>query len=285
MIATRFSRYKARLGESPIYDPGSDTLSWVDISEKKILRKDLGDGSEASVPAPDLITSIQPTGSPDELVGTLKHAYCRVDLRSGVFEVLAEVEKGLDYNRFNDGKCDSSGRYWAGTMNLDLNSPTASLYVYDLDGKVKRRAEGLAISNGLAWSQDDRRMYLIDSPPRKVFRFDYAPATGEIGNKAVCVDFEGEAGRPDGMTIDSEGMLWIAHARGGRISRWDPERGKKLDECLFPFKAVTSLTFGGKGLDRLYVTTSGELLNESDAGHVYVVDPGVRGLPPNRARI
>jgi sugar lactone lactonase YvrE len=284
MTAARFSEYQAKLGESPVYDPGSKALYWVDILAKRIVRKDMETGSESFVASPDLVTSVQLAEKPGGLACTLSHAFCSVDFGTGAFAVLAEVEKEMAGNRLNDGKCDSSGRYWAGTMNPDLRSPTASLYVLDLDGKVKRRTGGLAVSNGLAWSKDDRRMYLIDTPVLKVFRFDYDPGTGEIQNKATCVDFRGQSGRPDGMTVDSEGMLWIAHARGGRISRWDPDRGTKLEECLLPVKATTSLTFGGEGLDRLYVTTSSELLGEADAGHVYVVDPGVKGLPPSRSR-
>ena len=285
MNATRFSEYQARLGESPVYDPASDTLYWVDFPAKTVVRRELGTGAEGFVPSPDVVSSVQLTERSDELVCTLSHAFCRVGLKTGAFTVLAEVEKEMASNRLNDGKCDPSGRYWAGTMNTDLTSPTASLYVLDLDGKVKRKTGGLAISNGLAWSRDGKRMFLIDTPTKKVFRFAYDPATGEIQDKETCIDFRAESGRPDGMTIDSEGTLWIAHARGGRVSRWDPESGKKLDECLFPVKAVTSLTFGGGGLDRLFVTTSRDLLGEPDAGHVYVIEPGVKGLPPDRCRV
>ena len=282
---SRSSSYQAGLGESPVYDPDSDALFWVDIPARRIVRRDLETGSESVFDAPDVVSSIQLTRSPGVLVCTLRHSFCRADLSAGVFTVLAEVEKDVASNRFNDGKCDPSGRYWAGTMNLDLASPTASLYVLDIDGSVKRRATGLAVSNGLAWSRDGKRMYHIDTPLLKVFSYDYDPGTGEIGGREVCVDFKGEAGRPDGMTVDSEGMLWIAHARGGRVSRWDPDEGEKLGERLFPFKATTSLTFGGRRLDRLYVTTSSELLGEPEAGHVYSFDPGVVGLPPARSAV
>ena len=282
---SRCSQYQARLGESPVYDPTCDTLYWVDIPAKRIVRRDLGTGRESYVEAPDLVTSVQLTGRQGEVVCTLRHSFCRADLTKGRFDVLAEVEKDVASNRFNDGKCDPSGRYWAGTMNIDLVSPTASLYVLDLDGEVRTRVSGLAVSNGLAWSRDACKMYFIDTPTLNVFSFDYDEETGEIRDRAVCVDFREEAGRPDGMTIDSEGMLWIAHARGGRVSRWDPAKGKKLDERALPFKATTSLAFGGRGLDRLYVTTSSELLKEADAGHLYSLDPGVRGLPPDRVKI
>ncbi len=284
-LPVKSSSYQAKLGECPVYDQRTNTLYWVDISARRILRKDLETNEESFVASPDLITSIQLAEKPDELVGTLRHEFCRINLETKEFALIGEAERDSNHNRFNDGKCDSLGRYWAGTMNLDLVSPTGSLYVLDLNKTITRKAEGLAISNGLAWSKDDKKMYLIDTPVKKVFQFDFDTNTGELENKEVCIDFKDETGRPDGMTIDSEGMLWVAHARGGHVSKWNPLDGRKISEFVFPVRAVTSLTFGGKRLDSLYVTTASELMNERDAGYVYMLRPGAKGSAQSFCRV
>jgi sugar lactone lactonase YvrE len=282
----RFSNYQAGIGESPVYDQRNHTLYWVDINGKRILYKSLVTQKDQMVDCPDVISSIQLTGRPGRLIGTLRHEFSEVNLETRKFTRLGEqVEGNVPNNRFNDGKCDYSGRYWAGTMNLDLSSPTAALYLLGLDKSVKKVLDGLSISNGIAWSLDNSKMYLIDTPLLKVFQFDFDSATGEIRNRKACVDFASEKGRPDGMTIDSQGMLWIAHARGGRVSSWDPEKGKKLLEFEFPVKATTSLTFGGQDYRTLFVTTARDLLNESDAGYTYTFQPGAKGLAPNICRL
>lgn len=274
----KLSNNRAVFGEGPLYDHRTNVLHWIDIEGKKIFSKQLKNEKEESVESPDLISSIQLTEKTDELVGTIRHGFYRINLSKGNFELIAEVERDVPTNRFNDGKCDSLGRCWAGTMNLDLVSPTGSLYCLNLDKTVKQKAQGLAISNGLAWSLEEKAMFLIDTPVKKIYRFDFELSSGEISNRNVCIDFQNEEGRPDGMTIDSEGMLWIAHARGGRVSRWDASNARKLSEFTLPVKAVTSLTFGNKDLDTLYVTTAYAPFKEEEAGFVYAFEPGVKGV-------
>jgi sugar lactone lactonase YvrE len=290
-LISKFSKYRARLGESPVYDHRTNTLLWVDASGKKILKRNLDEESELSTDSPDLVSSIQPTERTGELVCTIMHQIGRIDLETGKFAVLGEVEKNLARNRFNDGKCDVLGRYWAGTMNLDSvypnpGIPTASLYVLDLDTSIRKTVGGLSVSNGLAWSKDNDTMYLVDTPIKKVFRFDFDLEKGEISNQRVCIDFTDEQGRPDGMTIDTEGMLWIVHVRAGSISRWDPQNGRKVSEFSLPTKGITSVIFGGRKLDKLYVTSGSDLAPDDAAGYVYVLeDTGARGAPSNICKV
>ena len=279
------------MGESPIYDHRTNTLLWIDATGKKILRRNLDEESELSTDCPDLISSIQLTERTGALVGTMMHRFCRINLETGKFEALGEVEKDLECNRFNDGKCDLSGRYWAGTMNIDSvypnpGVPTASLYVLDLDKRIRKTLGGLSISNGLAWSKDNRAMYLVDTPVKKVFQFDFDLKAGEIRNQRVCIDFKDEEGRPDGLTIDTEGMLWIAHARAAKLSRWDPKNGRKVSEFLLPTKGTTSVIFGGKKLDTLYVTSASDLASDDAAGYVYVLEEiGATGFDSNICKV
>jgi sugar lactone lactonase YvrE len=290
-LISKFSKYRARVGESPIYDHRTNTLLWVDATGKKILRRNLDEELELTTDCPDLISSIQLTERTGALVGTMMHQFCRINLETGKFEALGEVEKNLERNRFNDGKCDISGRYWAGTMNIDSvypnpGVPTASLYVLDLDKRIRKTLGGLSISNGLAWSKDNHAMYLVDTPVKKVFQFDFDLNAGEIRNQRVCIDFKDEEGRPDGITIDTEGMLWIAHARAAKLSRWDPKNGRKVSEFLLPTKGTTSVIFGGKKLDVLYVTSASDLASDDAAGYVYVLEEtGARGFESNICKV
>ena len=279
------------MGESPLYDHRTNTLLWIDATGKKILRRNLDEVLEQSTDCPELISSIQLTEITGELMCTMMHQFCRINLETGKFVTLGEVERDLERNRFNDGKCDLSGRYWAGTMNIDSvypnpGIPTASLYVLDLDKTIRRTLGGLSISNGLVWSIDSSTMYLVDTPIKKVFQFDFDLKAGEIHNQRICIDFKDEEGRPDGMTIDSEGMLWIAHARAARLSRWDPKTGQKVSEFLLPTKGTTSVIFGGKKLDTLYVTSGSDLSSDDYAGYVYVLEgTGARGFESNICKV
>ena len=182
--------------------------------------------------------------------------------------------------RMNDGKCDPAGRFWAGTMDYGEERPTGSLYVYD--GAVRTVLDGVAISNGLAWSSDRRTMYYIDTPTGRVDALDYDESTGEVSGRRAFAEVEG--GHPDGMTIDDEGFLWVALWDGGAVRRFDPS-GRPAGTVHVPATKVTSCCFGGPGGTTLFITTSQLGLSaeqrkaEPDAGRVFRVEPGVSGRP------
>lgn len=226
----KFSSYRALLGEGPVYDIRTNKIFWVDIDGHKIKSKDLDEEKESVIKLPDVVSSIQLKEDTNKLLATLRHGFYEVDIENGNTKLIAEVEKDMPQNRFNDGKCDSIGRYWAGTMNIQLDAPTGALYSLEVDNKIVKHLDGLTISNGLAWSLDNKFFYLIDTKPKKVYRFNFDLIKGEISNQLVAIDFSDERGRPDGMTIDSEGKLWIAHSRGGRISRWDPQTERNFSK-------------------------------------------------------
>jgi sugar lactone lactonase YvrE len=200
---------------------------------------------------------------------------------------ICDPESHLPNNRFNDGKCDPRGRFWAGTMSMSREARAASLYVLDPDLSVRRVLQSVTTSNGLDWSPDHSTLYYIDTPTLQVSAFDYDEETGTIERRRVIIDFPQGMGRPDGMTIDVEGMLWIAHWDGARISRWDPQSGNMLAQIPVPATQVTSCAFGGPELDRLYITTARHGLDEMQlqsqphAGGVFMARPGVGGFPAN----
>jgi len=142
-------------------------------------------------------------------------------------------------------------------------------------GSLKRMISGVTNSNGICWDQEKKLMYYIDTPTQKVIVYDYELASGKIENPRKAVDFTkfGVEGSPDGMTMDSEGMLWVAMCHGGAVLQVNPDTGELLRKVLLPCVETTACTFGGNRLDRLFVTTGiHKTLEEAGAGHVFVVD-------------
>jgi sugar lactone lactonase YvrE len=170
-------------------------------------------------------------------------------------------------------------------MSMTRQAGTANLYCLDTDGTLRHVFGGVTTSNGLDWSPDERTMYYIDTPTLQVAAFDYDAETGAISNRRAIIAFPPGVGRPDGMTLDAEGMLWIAHWDGGRISRWNPADGRQLQEIRLPVARVTSCCFGDSNLDRLYITTArhglteDQLRDQPHAGSLFAVTPGVPGRP------
>ncbi|MCH4815644.1 MAG: SMP-30/gluconolactonase/LRE family protein [Saccharolobus sp.] len=276
------SNYKAVLGEGPVYDMDLNTLFWVDIEGKRILVNDLNTGTEVFYEMPDFVSSLCVIDD-KRVIATIRHGFYVVNLERGEIKKVAEVETDVESNRFNDGKCDTLGRYWAGTMNMNERKPTGSFYKFD-GSKVIKMLEGLTVSNGLGWDPDNKQMFLIDSPVRKVFVFDFDLNKGEIYNRRVAVDFGNEPGNPDGMAVDEEGNIWVAHWGGGKVSRWNPKTGKKLLEIKVPATYVTSVTFGTPELNQLFITTAGKS-QDPLAGKTFTTRANVRGLPNFRFKI
>ena len=276
---------KADLGEGPIWHPPSQRLYWVNIMQGEVHVYDPATNTDRSVSVGQAVGTVVPRRSGGVMLA-LNHGFASLDLDSGMLTMLQDPEKYLPENRFNDGKCDPAGRFWAGTMLNgagESDPPHGSLYSLDANHQVKHRLGHIRISNGIAWSLDKTTMYYVDSPDRRVDAFDYDEATGEIGNRRVAVAVAREYGMPDGMTIDAEGMLWVAGWGGGQVSRWDPSNGKFLETIQVPASQSSACAFGGPNLDELYITSArrgldaATLAREPLAGGLFVARPGVRG--------
>lgn len=277
---------KASLGEGPSWDKAKSVLYWVDILGSKVHTYEPRSGRDRSLGMPGPVSCIVPRRSGGCVV-TLQHGFYTLDLESSRLSLIAEVETRIDHNRFNDGKCDTSGRFWAGTMNTREDSATGALYCLFEDHSVRKTLSKVMVSNGLGWSPDDKTMFYTDTGTKTVSAFDYAASTGRIKNHRTVTDFSQPKLLPDGMAVDSEGMIWIAFCGGSTVSRWNPSSAKKLDEITLPVELVTSCCFGGEKLDDLYITTAkvglkGEALaKQPQAGALFRVKAGVRGLPTN----
>lgn len=272
----------AELGEGPLWDARSGRLAWVDILGRRVHLTDTRTGDTESIEVPLDVGAIAPRAA-GGFVAALRDGFWVVgDGPARRIATIPEARPGL---RFNDGKCDPAGRFWAGTMAYDETDGVASLYRLDPDGTVVRTLDGVTVSNGLAWSDDGATMYYIDSPTRRIDAFSYAPATGEIAERRTVVEIAAGAGTPDGLTIDANGGLWVALWGGSAVHRYLDGR---LDRVIsLPVSRPTSCAFGGPGLDELYVTSAWKGLSAADrqaeplAGALFRLRPGVRGVAPS----
>jgi sugar lactone lactonase YvrE len=276
------------IGEGPVWDPEARTVYWVDLLGNRIHAWSAsgGDVSSMDIGQNAGCIALRKRGG---LVAALQHGFYLVDFRGRSMERIGDPEDDKPGNRFNDGKCDCRGRFWAGTMSKALDSgygdsgPAGSVYRLDPDMAITRKIQGVTISNGMGWSPDDRVFYYIDSPTRTVVAYDYDPETGGISDKRVAVRLpEGFVGMPDGMCVDAEGMLWIALWGGSGLSRWDPSSGRLLERLAVPALNVSCCAFGGDGLDELYITTARTGTDTEAfplAGGLFTARPGVKGLP------
>ena len=206
--------------------------------------------------------------------------------QKGAMTQVAQVteERG---NRFNDVIADPAGRVFCGTMSTSARS--ARLYRLDPDRRITMLFDGVGTSNGIGFSPDRKTVYYTDTKPRTIYRFDYDEATGDIRNGGIFVtvpDREGE-GKPDGLTVDSEGCIWSARWGGHCVVRYGPD-GREIDRCEVPVARVSSVAFGGPDLDDLFITTAGGDNREENgelAGSVFHMKTSVRGVPEFRSRI
>jgi sugar lactone lactonase YvrE len=257
---------------------------WLDILQKKVHIYQPETNEDREIQLDQLIGTIAPRKE-GGTIAALEKGFYFLNVETGQLEPISDPERNVANNRFNDGKCDAAGRFWAGTMDKSEVSKQGSLYCLDSKLRVEKKLQNLGISNGLAWSSDNQYFYFIDTPTKKVLRYDYHLATGNIENPVEVISFEDQEGMPDGMTIDEEGMLWIAHWGGARVSRWDPDSGKQLTEVLVPAKNVTSCTFGGEDLKDLYITTARKGMDEAElekypnSGGLFRARTEIKGLP------
>ncbi len=272
------------LGEGPLWDSREECLWWVDIEGQKIHRYDPALEEDRSIETKGRPSTIVPRES-GGVVFTMEQEVLALDFEADEISVLARIPDASPAVRFNDGKCDPAGRLWAGTMGSKDGEGIGALYCIDTDLSFRRMVEGVAVSNGIVWSSDQSTLYYIDTFTREVAAYDYDVASGDISNRRVAVLIEEELGFPDGMSIDENGMLWIAHWGGAAVRQWDPLSGKLLQSLSVPARHVTACAFGGENLRDLYITTatSGfskeDLLIQPRAGNLFMYETEVAGVP------
>jgi sugar lactone lactonase YvrE len=272
----------AELGEGPVWDARSGRLVWVDILGRRIHATDPATGETQSMDTPLHVGAVAPRAG-GGFVAALQNGFWVVgDGPARLIREVAEARPGL---RFNDGKCDPAGRFWAGTMAYDGQTGAGSLYRLDGQGGIACVIGGVTISNGLAWSRDGSTMYYVDSPLRRIDAFTYDSATGEATERRTTIRIPPEQGTPDGMTIDEDDGLWVVLPGAGAVHRYVDGR---LDAVVrLPVSHPTSCTFGDADLGTLFITSAREDFSPAEraaqplAGALFRVRPGFRGRLPD----
>jgi len=276
-IGSRVSKW----GEGPIF--WNDHLLYVDIEGHTLIRLNPESGDEEFWEMGERIGTVVPRMKGGFVCAGDSGIYA-FDPVSGEKENLADPEgdKRPD-NRFNDGKCDPSGRFWGGTISTVKKTGDANLYMLDAKGNLCLKVGGVTNSNGICWNADATIMYYIDTPTKKIMAYPFDNSLGSIIEPSLVADTGvlDLDGAPDGMTIDSEGMLWVAMCHGGMVVRINPNSGELLQRVDIPCVETTACAFGGDNLNRLFVTTGvHKSLNEADAGKVFAIDGlEVGGVP------
>ena len=270
----------AVLGEGPVWMQRESALYWVDIEGRKIFR--LGEqGALDQWDTPFRVGSLAPRAGGGFIAGTDK-GLAEVDLAAGRFSIVHHPEAHLPDNRFNDGKVDRAGRFWAGTMDDKQQHATGTLYRIEPGFSCQAVDENYRITNGPAFSPSGEIMYHNDSARQVTYAFDL-DGDGNATNRRVFAKYGEGDGFPDGLTVDAEGCLWIAFWGGWCVRRYSPG-AECLSKIELPVGQPSSCAFGGSGLDRLYITSAsigldeGALAVQPQAGGLFMVSPGVRGV-------
>lgn len=265
------------LGEGPIWSARRNAVLWVDILGRQVRQLSLVTGEVAAWDMPEPIGwLIERADRPDFIAG-LATGFVELSLDPVTIRAIVDPEPDRIENRMNDAKADPAGRIWAGTMPFSCEGASGSFYRLDPDRSVTRVDGPYTIANGPAIAPDGRLLFHTDSKLSTVFRFAVND-DGSLGPRTPHIVFNDDWGSPDGMTLDAEGFLWIAHWGTGQVSRFDPE-GLRERSIALPASQITSMTFAGPALDRMFVTSAADGVNEADAGALFEVDPGCRGLP------
>ncbi len=282
---------RARLAECPLWSDGERRLYWVDIAGRAIHRFDPSTGGDEqwAVPAEPGCIALARSGG---LVAALRDGFYRFDPASGKLRKIADAPYDTGRMRFNDGRCDAAGRFWAGAMFEARTAPVASMYC--LEGDAVREAwgpaEGLGVtvSNGLAFGIDGRSVFQSDTIAHVIYRFDFDAAAGRVRNRRVFARMDddrtaaGYGGRPDGAAVDCEGGYWSAQYEGSRVLRFGPG-GEIRGVIRVPARRCTMVAFGGPALRTVFITTAREgagdeeLARHPHAGGLFACEVDVAG--------
>ena len=263
-------------GEGPVWSEGWGGLCWVDMLAGDVLSMG-GDGLVKRRHVGTIAAAIRPRRQGGAVIG-LERGFALEDAE-GSLTYLGDIWDDPNV-RMNEGGCDPDGRFYCGSMTYDHRPGAGSLYRLDPDGSVVVALESVTISNGLAWTPDGSAAYYADTETHRIDRFEYEPGGG-LRNRRTFVDLTDERARPDGLSVDAEGNVWVALNGSGVVRCYAPD-GSLEDEVEVPVTKVTACTFGGPELRDLFITTSREGLSpdqELPAGSLFRAKPNVSGLP------
>lgn len=249
-------KIKCDLGEGPVWLSETQCLYWVDILRFKLYRLEIATGKVVDYDMPSEISCFA-FGDDGLIYVVLADGLYSFDEAKTRLTFISRPDDLEETHRFNDGKCDSSGRFYMGSMEKAYAKPTGSLYSVDCTMQFSKHVDKqFVVPNGLSWSDEGKKFYHVDTTNGNVNAYDYDEKTGDITRPIRVVHVDASEGSPDGMTIDDEGMLWVCHWGGFKVCRYNPQTGDKIDEISMPCDKPTSCCFGGTDMKDLYITTA-----------------------------
>jgi L-arabinonolactonase len=277
-------RNRALLGESPVWSENENCLYWVDIEGRTFNKFDPLTSKNIATKTQTRISALALRETGGFIVAT-ESGFQFYNLHENRLTQIGDPEDNKPNNRFNDGRCDRAGRFWAGTMVEKGNQePNAALYSIDSNLKYRKKHENIILANGLAWSPDNQTLYFADTRHPAVWAVDFDLDSGSISNKRIFIEFGINDGVPDGAAIDTDGCYWLAQPRSSKICRYTPD-GRVDTVIELPISKPTMCAFGGPSLNTLYITTNSlgfnkkELENQPLAGSLLSLEVNAQGLP------
>lgn len=272
------------LGEGVLWNARSARLWWTDIEGRRVFRYDPAARGLDEIATPERLCSFAFVAGGERLVAAFESGLALYDPANGAVEWLYRLEHGAAPVRFNDGRTDRQGRFWAGTtVEGDGREPLGRLHCLDRSGRVTRQTDPVFVSNALCTSPDGSRLYFADSPRRTIFAYDLDRISGVLSNRRLFVRTP-EGAFPDGANVDREGFVWNAHWGAGQIVRYAPDGS--IDRMVeVPASQPSSIAFGGPEMNLLFVTTARDglkgdiLLRQPSAGNLFVYKTDITGLP------
>lgn len=275
------------LGEGVLWDTVSCRLWWTDIQERRLFRFEPVRRALETFQLPERLGSFGFVEGSDRLIAAFESGFAFFHPQSGEIQWVARPPHAADNLRFNDGRVDRYGRFWAGSMVEGAGAPAAKLYCLR-NGLAEVHLSGIAICNSLCFSADARHMYFADTPHRTIHRFDTDPVSGALSNRRIFAQTP-SGSFPDGSNVDAAGHLWNAHWGSGRVVRYAPD-GSISGSIELPVTQPTCIAFGGAALDHLFVTTAREKLSaqalssQPQAGHLFIYQTNIQGIAEPRYR-
>ena len=285
--ASLLHRETALCGEGAIWNSFTNTLFWVDIDGQRLLEWNPATQKNREWHFEKKISTVVPE-SAQTVVFTLSDEVVRFNIETGESKQLLSIDTNGNAVRFNDGKCDPAGRLWVGTMVMQGTPGSGILYRMDAGATPMER--GINCSNGIVWTKDKRTMYYTDTPTCEIVAYDFNLKAGTISNRRVVITIPDGIGYPDGMAIDKNDMLWIAHWGGGGVYHWNPKTGELIGKIGVPAPNITSCAFGGEKLDTLFITSARGGMSKEQlekyplSGSLFYYVPGTTGVEVNNIK-
>jgi sugar lactone lactonase YvrE len=280
----------AAIAESPLWVAGENALYWMDIKQPALHRLEPDGMAQAHWPLPADIGAFALLEGENAALVALRTGLHRLWLADGALELVAPPPFDPSLHRFNEGICDSAGRFWVGVMfdplpGADTTLPRQGILTcWSASEGLTTQPDFSELHNGMAFSPDGSRFYLAHSQTHMIYAYDYDSHAGRLGERLPFAVVPPDAGLPDGAAVDETGAYWCAVHGGGCLYRFSPT-GELTQTLPLPVSQPTMCAFGGPDLATLFITSASDhlppeqLLKEPHAGGLFRFDPGVRGIP------